>query len=96
MNDVNFLWLQKWYSDNCNGDWEHSFGINIVTLDNFGWEFVVDLEGTEMEGKTFQNLEIIKSPTDWLQCGIKSKQFVCKCSSKNLSKICRYFALGLI
>jgi len=28
--------LQEWYLEQCNGDWEHEFGIKIETLDNPG------------------------------------------------------------
>lgn len=33
MND----WLSNWHKLNCNGDWEHTYGIKIETLDNPGW-----------------------------------------------------------
>jgi len=29
--------LQDWYLSQCDGDWEHQNGINIVSLDNPGW-----------------------------------------------------------
>jgi hypothetical protein len=29
--------IQKWYLEQCNGDWEHSYGIEITTMDNPGW-----------------------------------------------------------
>lgn len=32
-----FQWLQEWYIQNCDGDWEHCYGIKIGTLDNPGW-----------------------------------------------------------
>jgi hypothetical protein len=28
--------LQTWYTEECNGDWEHQFGVDIGTLDNPG------------------------------------------------------------
>nr|TKK07812.1 hypothetical protein SrhCFBP13529_11555 [Stenotrophomonas rhizophila] len=40
--------LQKWYADQCDGDWEHSFGIRIDTLDNPGWTVSVDLTDTAL------------------------------------------------
>jgi hypothetical protein len=46
-------WLQKWYSNNCYGDWEHQYGIEIKTIDNPGWDVTVDLIYT-----AFQDLEI--------------------------------------
>ena len=27
-------WLQAWYMSNCNGDWEHGYGVSVRTLDN--------------------------------------------------------------
>ena len=30
-------WLEEWYVSNCDGDWEHTFGITINTIDNPGW-----------------------------------------------------------
>lgn len=42
----NLTWLMEWYADQCNDDWEHSYGIKIDTLDNPGWSVTIDLEGT--------------------------------------------------
>jgi hypothetical protein len=38
--------LQRWYVAQCNGEWEHSYGIEIGTLDNPGWSLRVDLKDT--------------------------------------------------
>ena len=29
-------WLMNWYESNCDGDWEHSYGVKIESLDNPG------------------------------------------------------------
>ncbi len=29
-------WIQSWYYENCDGDWEHSYGMRIDTVDNPG------------------------------------------------------------
>jgi Immunity protein 53 len=52
MNEL-IIWLQKWYQSQCNGDWEHSYGITIQTLDNPGWSLFVNLDGTMMEERSF-------------------------------------------
>ena len=41
--------LQRWYLYRCDGDWEHSFGITIETLDNPGWMVTIDLQDTEWQ-----------------------------------------------
>lgn len=46
--------LQDWYISNCDGDWEHSFGVKIDTLDNPGWSIQINLEGTPLEGVKFE------------------------------------------
>ena len=39
-----FTWLNQWYIDQCDGDWEHGYGIKIETLDNPGWSLAIDIE----------------------------------------------------
>jgi len=46
-------WLQQWYLQQCDGDWEHGYGLHIGTLDNPGWTVDVNLAGTrysELQG----------------------------------------------
>ena len=38
--------LSAWYAKHCNGDWEHSDGVKIETLDNPGWLAKVDIAST--------------------------------------------------
>ena len=49
--------LQSWYLSQCDGDWEHSFGVKINTLDNPGWGLTIDLKETPLEGKEFKTVE---------------------------------------
>ena len=42
--DQNILiWLQNWYDKQCDGDWEHTYGIQIGTMDNPGWSVKISL-----------------------------------------------------
>ena len=50
--------LEKWYRQQCNGDWEHSWGIKIDTLDNPGWTIEINLNETIAEGRTLQRVRI--------------------------------------
>ncbi len=43
-------WLQEWYQSQCDGDWEHTFGIKITTIDNPGWVIKINISGTDLEG----------------------------------------------
>lgn len=71
---VSIEWLNNWYRSNCNGDWEHSYGVKIDTLDNPGWEFRADLVDTPHEGKTLIEKRFI-SDTDWYNVTCNGKTF---------------------
>lgn len=67
--------LQEWYASNCDGDWEHTFGVQVSTLDNPGWMLTIDLEGTNLEGKSFQKTEESASEADWFVCWVQGLKF---------------------
>ncbi len=46
-------WIQNWYAEQCNGDWEHCYGITIENLDNPGWKVDIPLTDTDLEEKSF-------------------------------------------
>lgn len=54
MTDDALKWLEDWYSDQCDGDWEHQNGIDIGNIDNPGWTLKVDLTGTSLENIPFE------------------------------------------
>jgi len=35
--DTCFSRLETWFASMCNGDWEHTYGITLETVDNPGW-----------------------------------------------------------
>jgi hypothetical protein len=51
-------WIQNWYLQNCDEDWEHCYGVNISTLDNPGWMVDIDLTNTSLENKEFRIVDI--------------------------------------
>jgi hypothetical protein len=46
--------LQQWYARQCDGEWEHQYGVKIETLDNPGWRVTIDLTGTDLDGRPFE------------------------------------------
>jgi hypothetical protein len=87
----NFDWLQKWYESQCDGDWEHEYGIKIETVDNPGWYVVINLIGTECEDHIFSPVEFEINEKDWYFCLIRDSNFVASCGSCNLSKVLQIF-----
>lgn len=68
-------WLEEWYKSQCDGDWEHFFGIKIETLDNPGWCVSIDITDTVLENKLFEEYEVMSSDEDWVFCRVKDGCF---------------------
>lgn len=68
--------IQKWYTAQCDGDWEHCFGIKIETLDNPGWSIRIDLKDTLLENKIFTSVEKHASEESWIVCKVEEKRFI--------------------
>ena len=72
----NFLWLEQWYDEQCDGNWEHLSGIHIDTIDHPGWRVRIDLQGTHPNAllksmhPTESHLE-----AEWMDCRIVSNTF---------------------
>ena len=81
-DDLN--WLLEWYANQCDGDWEHEFGVRIGTLDNPGWRLRVSLIGTELENKKFERITVERSENDWLFCFTEEGHFEAACGLFNL------------
>lgn len=75
MNDNNFLWLQKWFLSQCDGDWEHEFGITIQTVDNPGWHVAIDLTGTFVEDESFLEVRENIDDREGILCLVRNNKF---------------------
>ena len=84
-------WLQSWYQAQCNGDWEHTLGVVIETLDNPGWMVRIDLRGTQLETKPFQRIEQKIENGGWLDCRVVNKSFIGAGGHGSLLRICDVF-----
>lgn len=61
--------LQEWYFAQCDGDWEHGYGIDIGNIDNPGWSISLDLEGTSLKDVPFAEYkESYDDDLDWIIC----------------------------
>ena len=84
--------LQDWFKRNCNGDWEHDFGIKIDTLDNPGWNVEINLTATKLESKDFKEiLYNYENDDDWYRCWIENKKWNGVGSPQNLETILKIF-----
>jgi hypothetical protein len=83
--------LTKWYASQCNGDWEHRYGVKIETLDNPGWLVEIDLLGTKGENKSVDRTKLEKTENDWIQYWVENRKFHAACGPGNLSEVIDIF-----
>lgn len=83
--------IEAWFRTQCDGDWEHSYGLSIETIDNPGWHVEVDLADT-----TWADLDIPFSrderrDLDWIQFEVRDSKFIGSGGMSNLSEILSLF-----
>jgi hypothetical protein len=77
--------LETWYLSNCDGDWEHQFGVEIETLDNPGWRVKIDVTNTELESAPFSTREEgFSDQVGWLRCWKTDAEFHAVCGPERL------------
>lgn len=82
--------LQVWYKAQCDGDWEHEYGVSINTLDNPGWSVKIDLCQTLLENKAFKEI-VSDDEEDWIECRVVNNQFVGYAAPHGLGQILGIF-----
>ncbi len=83
--------LQQWYRAQCDGDWEHDYGIKIDTLDNPGWQLEIELAGTNLDGRTFDMQQIEVTEDDWVHYRVENNKFVAYGGPLNLGEMISHF-----
>jgi Immunity protein 53 len=83
--------LAAWYAGQCDGNWEHAYGVAIDTLDNPGWSVRVDLRETNLDGAPFARVETNRGEHDSLVCWVENAQFNATCGPRNLGEALRVF-----
>jgi hypothetical protein len=84
--------LEAWYTSRCDGDWEHSFGVSIESLDNPGWAVRIDLAETPLAGRAFKAVQIDRSSDDWFRCSVDADVFTGCSGPGNLHEVLDIFA----
>jgi hypothetical protein len=74
--------LERWYHTQCNGEWEHTYGVKVDTLDNPGWSVAINLHGTALAARPFPEhrygVEKDGEPSgeDWVECKVEGETFI--------------------
>lgn len=93
--DSNLEWLQSWYTKQCNGDWEHTRGITLNTLDNPGWTLTVDLDQTPWASYRVERRFLERTEQNWVHWKIADKQFRAEGGPGNLTELLAIFRLWI-
>ena len=91
MNPNTLEALQQWYLAQCDGDWEHSFGVSITNLDNPGWSLDIDLTGTALMSQAFAPIQRLEHETEWVSCQRTETQFQGRGGPLMLGELIRIF-----
>lgn len=83
--------IQRWYSAQCDGEWEHEFGLRIQTLDNPGWSIQINLADTLLEDQPFQEVSADDGNGMWLSCRVEDGSFRGLGDPSQLSRILETF-----
>lgn len=83
--------LCQWYLSNCDGEWEHEYGVKIETLDNPGWYVEINLVGTELESAVLDRIFVEHSEHSWYSVEIESGRFLGACGPMNLETVIEIF-----
>jgi hypothetical protein len=76
--------LQSWYLAQCDGDWEHQYGVSLTTLDNPGWRLKIDLWGTDLEDRTLDRITIERTEKNWISYWVEKNEFQAAMGPQNL------------
>ena len=82
--------IQNWFKINCNGDWEHEYGVHISTIDNPGWCLKVDLTNTALDG-TFFSKKKNNNPEDWYTVKTENNEFIAYGDPNKLEELVEIF-----
>lgn len=85
--------LESYYLTACDGDWEHTNGISINTIDNPGWIVEIDLRKPLATPKEQLLKDIERSPSDWIRCSIEDDKFKGVGGPANLAEIINTFTV---
>lgn len=83
--------MQSWYASNCDGEWEHEFGVRIATTDNPGWHIKIDVSETDLEGVLVQRERREFPGGGWMIAWSDGSVFQAACSPLSLCHVDAFF-----
>ncbi len=84
-------WIENWFNSQCNGDWEHNYGMKIETIDNPGWNVEIDFNNTGLKYGDVPWKLYEKSENNWIGIKVENNKFYSSGDPKKLHKILEIF-----
>jgi hypothetical protein len=93
----NLEWLENWYQQQCNGEWEHTQGVRLESVKNPdpleqpGWLLTINLAGTSAVNARPQQVRLETRGGGWLACSIGGTCFKGSGDPRKLEQIIGVF-----
>jgi Immunity protein 53 len=84
--------LGTWYAAQCDGEWEHEYGVTIATQEDGGWHLRVDLVGTALAGDDLARDLVARGENDWVEVWSDGYTFDAMGGPGNLSELLAAFS----
>jgi hypothetical protein len=84
--------LGAWYAAQCDGEWEHQYGVTIGTIEVSGWHLRVDLVGTPLAGDEHARELIARSEKNWVEVWSDGYTFNATGGADNLGELLEAFS----
>ncbi len=68
-------WIQHWFKNNCDGNWEHNDGIQITTIEKPGWDVEIDISNTSIANIHIPWILNENGAQDWYGVKIENQKF---------------------
>lgn len=84
--------LSDWYLAQCDGLWEHRWGLSITTIDNPGFALEINLEGTPLADVEFERVDVDYDTDDhWYTCWKEASTFNAAGSPSRIEDMIEHF-----
>lgn len=67
----NLSWLDNFFANLCDGEWESEYGLTIESVNNPGWMVRIDLDGTGLNPSSFRPVTDQRNERNWVECKVQ-------------------------
>ncbi len=87
----NFIWLMYWFWSQCNGDWEHEYGIVLDTTSEGKWKLDISISNSILDGVEFISNDFIANAGNEVECKFDNQSLVVYADTQNIIRVLQSF-----